>query len=254
MHIDITDRVVAVTGAGRGLGRALGEGLAVEGARVALITRTLEQAEKAAAEITAAHPGVPEPMALAADVADEGQVAGAIAAIDQRWGRIDGFINNAGWMPPVTRTRLIGLDTDALRQVIDANLIGPFLTTKHVAPVMVRGGGGRIVYITSMLGVQANPGQAPYGATKAGVNILANVAHRELADQGIRTVALAPGLTDTPGMRLSVDGAYIDKVAATYPGGRLGLPEDIVSFVTFLCSDAAQHISGTVLPVRPVTG
>jgi NAD(P)-dependent dehydrogenase (short-subunit alcohol dehydrogenase family) len=88
----------------------------------------------------------------------------------------------------------------------------------------------------------------------AGVNILANVAHRELADQGIRTVALAPGLTDTPGMRASVDDAYVDRIAASYPGGRLGQPEDRVSFAAFLCSDAASHLSGTLLPVRPVTG
>ena len=75
-----------------------------------------------------------------------------------------------------------------------------------------------------MLGVQANAGQSAYGATKAGVNILANVAHRELADQGIRTIALAPSLTDTPGMRASVDEAYVARIAAGYPGGRLGRP------------------------------
>jgi NAD(P)-dependent dehydrogenase (short-subunit alcohol dehydrogenase family) len=86
------------------------------------------------------------------------------------------------------------------------------------------------------------------------VNILANVAHRELADQGIRTVALAPGLTDTPGMRDSVDEAYIARVAASYPGGRLGQPQDVVAFAAFLCSDAASHLSGTLLPIRPVTG
>lgn len=254
MQIDIADKVIAVTGAARGLGRALALGLAAEGARVAVLARTGEQAERTTAEITAAFPHAPEPLPLAVDVAAEDQVRSGIETIDAHFGRIDGFINNAGWMPPIERTHLIDLDTDALRTVIEANLIGPFLTTKHVAPVMIRGGGGRIVYITSMLGVQANPGQAPYGATKAGVNILANVAHRELADQGIRTVAVAPGLTDTPGMRLSVDGDYIDRVAATYPGGRLGLPEDIVAFVTFLCSDAAQHISGTVTPIRPITG
>jgi NAD(P)-dependent dehydrogenase (short-subunit alcohol dehydrogenase family) len=90
--------------------------------------------------------------------------------------------------------------------------------------------------------------------SKAGVNILANVAHRELADRGIRTVALAPGLTDTPGMRASVDEAYVARIAAGYPGGRLGQPEDVVSFAAFLCSDAASHLSGTLLPIRPIGG
>ena len=141
-----------------------------------------------------------------------------------------------------------------LRRVVDSNLIGCFLTTKHFAPIMIRGGGGRIIYLSSMIGVQANPGQSAYGATKAGVNILANVAHRELADRGIRTVALAPGLTDTPGMRASVDEAYVARIAAGYPGGRLGQPEDVVSFAAFLCSDAANHLSGTLLPIRPIGG
>ena len=155
-------------------------------------------------------------------------------------------------MPPLSG--VLDLDLTDLRRVVDSNLVGCFLMTKHFAPVMIRGGGGRIIYVSSMIGVQANPGQSAYGATKAGVNILANVAHRELADQGIRTVALAPGLTDTPGMRASVDDAYVDRIAASYPGGRLGQPEDLVSFAAFLCSDAASHLSGTLLPIRPVTG
>jgi NAD(P)-dependent dehydrogenase (short-subunit alcohol dehydrogenase family) len=80
------------------------------------------------------------------------------------------------------------------------------------------------------------------------------VVHRELADQGIRTVAVAPGLTDTPGMRESVGDEHIARVAGAYPGGRLGRPEDLVSFATFLCGDAASHLSGTLLTIRPLTG
>jgi NAD(P)-dependent dehydrogenase (short-subunit alcohol dehydrogenase family) len=94
----------------------------------------------------------------------------------------------------------------------------------------------------------------PENPAEAGINILSNVVHRELADSGIRTVALAPGLTDTPGMRAAVSDDYISRVAGAYPGGRVGQADDIVSFVAFLCSDAAQHLSGTLLPIRPVTG
>jgi NAD(P)-dependent dehydrogenase (short-subunit alcohol dehydrogenase family) len=99
-------------------------------------------------------------------------------------------------MPPLTG--VLDLDVSDLRRVVDSNLVGCFLATKRFAPIMILGGGGRISYVSSMMGVQAGPGGSANGATKAGVSILANVAHRELADQGIRTVALAPGLTDTP--------------------------------------------------------
>jgi NAD(P)-dependent dehydrogenase (short-subunit alcohol dehydrogenase family) len=155
-------------------------------------------------------------------------------------------VRSAGWLPPATPA----LDTDVgrLRSVLETNVVGSFIVTKHAAPVMIRGGGGRIVYMSSMIGVQANPGLAGYGASKAGVKILSNVVHRELADQGVRTVALAPGLTDTPGLRASVGDDYIARVASAYPGGRIGLPEDIVALTVFLCSDAAGHISGTLLP------
>jgi NAD(P)-dependent dehydrogenase (short-subunit alcohol dehydrogenase family) len=238
MQVDIRDKVIVITGAGRGLGRALALGLAAEGARVAVLARDEQQAARTVKEIAAASPGAPEPFGVAADVADQAQVRAAAAAVDARWGRVDALISNAGWM----------------RRVVDSNLIGCFLTTKHFAPIMIRGGGGRIIYLSSMIGVQANPGQSAYGATKAGVNILANVAHKELADRGIRTVALAPGLTDTPGMRASVDEAYVARIAAGYPGGRLGQPEDVVSFAAFLCSDAANHLSGTLLPIRPIGG
>ena len=252
MRVDIRDKVIVITGAGRGLGRALALGLAEEGARVAVLARDERQAARTVKEITALVPGAPEPLGVAVDVADEAQVRAAAAAVDAHWGRVDALINNAGWMPPLSG--VLDLDLTDLRRVVDSNLVGCFLMTKHFAPVMIRGGGGRIIYVSSMIGVQANPGQSAYGATKAGVNILANVAHRELADQGIRTVALAPGLTDTPGMRASVDDAYVDRIAASYPGGRLGQPEDLVSFAAFLCSDAASHLSGTLLPIRPVTG
>lgn len=251
MDISVSGKVILVTGAGRGIGRSLAAGLAAEGARTAVLTRRREEGEQLAEEIgrlSGAGPVFP----VVADVSDEDAVAAAVARIDRQWGRIDALVHNAGWMPPATPV----LDTDVtrLRAVLETNLVGWFLVTKHVAPVMIRGGGGRIVYISSMIGVQANPGLAGYGASKAGVNILSNVVHRELADQGVRTAALAPGLTDTPGMRASVGDEYIAKVASAYPGGRIGQPEDVLALTVFLCSDAAQHISGTLLPVRPITG
>jgi NAD(P)-dependent dehydrogenase (short-subunit alcohol dehydrogenase family) len=248
MDIDLREKTVVVTGAGRGLGRALALGLAEHGARVAVLTRRREQAQAVVAEIDQL-PGAPRALAVEADVADEAAVLQATAEIDNAWGRIDALINNAAWIPP--RQHILDLEASVLERVLRSNVVGSFLMTKHVAPIMIRQGGGRIIYLSSTLAVQANPGLAPYGASKAAVNILANVAHQELADAGIRTVALAPGLTDTPGMRNSVGNEYIEHISQTYPGQRLGQPQDIVPLTAFLCSSAANELSGTVISVRP---
>ncbi len=248
MEIDLSGRVVLVTGAGRGIGRALAGGLAAEGARVAVLDLRADHAEATAREITEIA-GAPGAVALEADVGDEPSVEEAIARIDRTWGRLDAVVNCAAWIPP--RRAVVEEDPASLERVFRTNVVGSFLVTKHAAPVMVRAGGGRIIYMSSGIGVAANPGQAAYGGSKAAINILAQVAHQELSDGGIRTVALAPGLTESPGMRESLGDAYADRVAAAYPKHRLGQPEDIVALTVFLCSDAAHHLSGTVITVRP---
>jgi NAD(P)-dependent dehydrogenase (short-subunit alcohol dehydrogenase family) len=248
MDIDIAGKVVVVTGAAQGIGRTLALGLAAEGARVAVLARERKRARLVVEEIGALS-GAPPALAVEADVSDEAAVIEAAAEVDAAWGRVDALINNAGWMPG--SQRILDVEVSVLERVLGSNVIGCFLTTKHFAPLMIRGGGGRIIYVSSVVGTQAGPGSAPYGGSKAAVNILANVAHQELADAGIRTVALAPGLTDTPGMRDIVAPGHVDRVAAAYPGGRIGRPEDIVALTAFLCSDAAEHLSGTVVTVRP---
>jgi NAD(P)-dependent dehydrogenase (short-subunit alcohol dehydrogenase family) len=248
MNIDIAGRVVVVTGAAQGIGRALALGLAADGARVAVVARDRKRARLVVDEI-ADLPDAPAALAVEADVTDEAAVIRAAAEVDAAWGRVDALINNAGWMPG--SQPLLDVEVEVLERVLRTNVIGSILPTKHFAPLMIRGGGGRIVYMSSIVGTQAGPGGAPYGGSKAAINILANVAHLELADSGIRTVAVAPGLTSTPGMREIVGEEYIARVAANYPGGRVGEPEDIVPLVAFLCSDAANHLSGTVITVRP---
>jgi NAD(P)-dependent dehydrogenase (short-subunit alcohol dehydrogenase family) len=248
MDIQIEGKVVVVTGAARGIGRALALGLAAEGARVAVLARDRQRAQAVAEEITKL-PGAPEAITLEADVADEAAVARAAAEVDAAWGRVDALINNAGWMPGPNP--VLDIEVSVLERVLRSNLIGSFLTTKHFAPLMVRGGGGRIVYLSSAASIQTGAGGAAYGGSKAAVNILAHVAHLELSGQGIRTVALAPGLTDTPGMRAIVSEDYVRQTAGRYPGGRVGQPEDIVALTAFLCSDLASHLSGTLIMVRP---
>jgi NAD(P)-dependent dehydrogenase (short-subunit alcohol dehydrogenase family) len=248
MEIDIAGKVVVVTGAAQGIGRTLALGLAAEGARVAVVARERARAQLVVDEIGKL-PEAPPALAVEADVSDEAAVVEAAAAIDRAWGRVDALINNAGWMPG--SQPILELEVSVLERVLRSNLVSSFLTTKHFAPLMIRGGGGRIIYLSSAAGVHSNPGGAPYGGSKAAINILANVAHQELADDGIRTVAIAPGLTVTPGMREIVNDDYIAQVASRYPGGRVGQPEDLVALTTFLCSDAASYLSGTVIMVRP---
>ncbi len=248
MEIDVAGKVVVITGAARGIGRTLALGLAAEGARVVVLARERPRAELVVDEIGKL-PGAQPALAVEADVADEPAVIEAAAEIERAWGRVDALINNAGWMPGYQP--ILELDVSVLDRVLRSNLISSFLATKHFAPLMIRGGGGRIIYLSSAAGVQSNAGGAPYGGAKAAINILANVAHQELADDGIRTVAIAPGLTVTPGMRAIVNDEYIQNVASRYPGGRVGQPEDLVALTTFLCSEAANHISGTVIMVRP---
>jgi NAD(P)-dependent dehydrogenase (short-subunit alcohol dehydrogenase family) len=195
MNIDIAGKVVVVTGAAQGIGRTLALGLAAEGARVAVLARDRKRAQVVVEEI-AVLPGAPAALALEADVSDEAAVIAAAAETDRAYGRVDALISNAGWMPG--RQPVLDMEVSVLDRVLRSNLIGSFVTTKHFAPLMIRCGGGRIVYMSSIAGVQTVSGGAAYGGSKAALNILANVVHQELADDGIRTVAVAPGLTYTP--------------------------------------------------------
>jgi NAD(P)-dependent dehydrogenase (short-subunit alcohol dehydrogenase family) len=248
MDIDIAGKAVVVTGAAQGIGRTLALGLAAEGARVAVLARDRKRAQLVVDEIGDL-PGAQPALALEADVSDEAAVAQAAAETDHAFGRVDALINNAGWMPGPQP--ILELDMAVLDRVLRSNLVGSFVATKHFAPLMIRGGGGRIIYLSSIAGTQAWRGGAPYGGAKAAINILANVAHHELANDGIRTVALAPGLTYSPGMREIVGEQHLARVAASYPGRRIGEADDIVPLTVFLCSDASSHISGTVITVRP---
>jgi NAD(P)-dependent dehydrogenase (short-subunit alcohol dehydrogenase family) len=245
---DITDRVVMITGAGRGIGRALAVGLASLGARIVVLTRDHAQSDRVAEEI-AARAGTGRALPVVADVTDEEQIVAAVARVDQEWGRLDALINNAGRL--VTGQWVLDMEAELFRSTLDTNLVSAFLVTKHAAPLIIRSGGGRIIYLSSKGAVQSLAGGSAYGASKAGLNILSNVVHQELAGQGVRTAAIAPGLTETPGMREVAGQEHIARVAATYPGGRVGQPDDVLGLCGYLCSDAAQHLSGTFLMLRP---
>jgi NAD(P)-dependent dehydrogenase (short-subunit alcohol dehydrogenase family) len=248
MELDIRDRTVVVTGAAQGLGRTLALALAAQGARVGVLSRDHIRSQSVVDEI-AALDGAPAALALQADVTDEEAMAAAAAEASDAWGRLDVLIANAGWMPG--RHRVLEMERAVLDRAIGSNLIGAFVTTRHFAPLMIAGGGGRIIYMTSIAGSQASAGGSAYAAAKAGLNMLTAVVHQELADDGVRAIAIAPGLTETPGMEAIMTPEHRTRVAAAYPGRRIGQPQDIVGLTVFLCSDASEHLSGTVITVRP---
>ncbi len=159
MNIDIAGKAVVVTGAAQGIGRALALGLAAEGVSVGVLARDRKRAQLVVDEIGEL-PAAPPGLALEADVSDERAVIEAAAETEAAWGRLDGLINNAGWMPgsyPV-----LDLDVGVLDRVLRSNLVGSILATKHFAPLMIRSGGGRIIYLSSIAAVQAWPGGAAY--------------------------------------------------------------------------------------------
>ena len=245
-NLSIGGKVILITGAGSGIGRAMALGLGASGARVACLDQNMEAARNVAAEIGAANA-----MALQCDVTREAQVKKAVADVIENWQRLDGLINNAGQL---IRCLVKDHTLDDWNRVFSVNVVGAFLFSREVLPQMTKQGRGRIVNFTSALGVRSTPGGSAYGAAKAAITSFTNTLHQEVAGTGISVSAIAPGLTNTPMAHGNLTPDYLERIAASYPGGRLGQPEDIVGLAHFLMSDASEHVSGTTIFVRPPGG
>jgi 3-oxoacyl-[acyl-carrier protein] reductase len=231
-----------VTGASRGIGRAIAQAFAAEGAHVVLAARDSAKLAEAVAEIQAKG-GKAE--ALAVDVADRASVEAAVAHVVSAHGRVDHLVNNAG----VTRDNLLlRMKDEEWRQVLDTNLTGAFLCTQAVLKPMLKQRSGRIVTITSVVGLAGNAGQANYAASKAGVIGFTKSVAREVASRGITANAIAPGFIETD-MTAAMSEKARDAVFAAIPLGRVGRPEDVAGAALFLVSDAAAYVTGQVLAV-----
>ncbi|OFV86521.1 MAG: 3-oxoacyl-[acyl-carrier-protein] reductase [Acidobacteria bacterium RBG_16_70_10] len=235
-------RISVVTGASRGIGRVIAKALAAEGATVVLAARDASRLEQAAAEIAGAG-GRVETLAL--DVAERASVEAVFAQVLARHGRIDHLVNNAG----VTRDNLlIRMKDEEWQQVLATNLTGVFLCTQAVLRPMLKQRGGRIVNVTSVVGLTGNAGQANYAASKAGIVGFTKSVAREVASRGITVNAVAPGFIQTD-MTAAMTEKAREAVLAAIPMGKVGRPEDVAGAVVFLVSDAAAYVTGQVLGV-----
>ena len=238
----IEGRVSLVTGASRGIGRAIAQAFAAEGAHVVLAARDAAKLGEAVAEIQA-EGGKAE--ALALDVADRASVEAGVARVVAAHGRIDHLVNNAG----VTRDNLLLRMKDAeWQQVLDTNLTGAFLCTQAVLKPMLKQKSGRIVTITSVVGLAGNAGQANYAASKAGLIGFTKSVAREVASRGITANAIAPGFIETD-MTAAMTEKARKVVLGAIPLGRVGRPEEVAGAALFLVSDAAAYVTGQVLAV-----
>ena len=237
--IDLTGKTAFVTGSTRGIGRAIAQSLHGAGAKVAIVGRQLEQARSVAGELGDRAHGV------ACDVAQPSQVESALTEIEKALGPVDILVNNAG----LTRDNiLLRLTDDDWNTVLDANLKGSFNTIRAAIKGMMKRRSGRIINITSIVGLTGNKGQANYAASKAGLIGLTKSIAKEYASRNILANCVAPGFIETDmthALPAEARATLLEEIAL----GRLGRPEDVAGTVLFLASDLAGYITGQVLVV-----
>jgi 3-oxoacyl-[acyl-carrier protein] reductase len=237
------NQVAIVTGAGRGIGHAIALRLASEGARVAVVSRTEQNANRTAEEINAKFAGLAKSYAV--DVADQAAVKKLVEQVLTDFSRIDILVNNAGLTRDGLSMRMSEEDWDL---VIDTNLKGAFNFIQAVERPMIKQRSGRIINIASVAGIMGNAGQANYAASKAGLIGLTKVIARELSSRGITSNAVAPGFISTD-MTDVLPDAIKTGVIGQIPLGRFGEPDDIANAVAFLASAEAKYITGQTLTV-----
>jgi len=239
---NLTDKVALVTGAARGLGRAIAQTLSNAGAKIACIDVNAETLADTVAAIRAAG-GTAEP--IACDVTQSEQVGDAVDRVIALWGKLDILVNNAG----ITRDNVIvRMKDDQWDAVLNINLRGTFLFTRAAARPMMKARQGRIINVASVSGLMGNPGQVNYSASKAGVIGLTRTVAKELAGRNVTVNAVAPGFIATD-MTAKLGEEILTQVRKEIPLGRLGEPQDVADAVLFLASDAASFITGHVLTI-----
>jgi 3-oxoacyl-[acyl-carrier protein] reductase len=238
----LENKVAVVTGAGRGIGKAIALRLAGEGAVIAACSRTLANVEGTAGEIAKLGG---KATAYAVDVANSAQVTETCAKILGEFGRVDVLVNNAG----ITRDQLLlRMTDDEWDAVLNTNLKGAFHFTRTLSRAMLKQRSGRIINITSIIGLTGNAGQSNYAASKAGLIGFTKSVARELASRGITANAVAPGFIVTE-MTDALGEPAREMLKTRIALGRLGTAEDVAGVVLFLASDLAAYVTGQVITV-----
>jgi 3-oxoacyl-[acyl-carrier protein] reductase len=235
-------QVAVVTGAGRGIGRAIALEFAAQGADVVCVSRTPENAQKVALEVRAAGRRA---WAHAVDVADSAAVAALAARVLADPGRIDILVNNAGVTRDGLLMRMSDEDWDA---VLNTNLKGAFLFTKAFCRALLKQRSGRIINISSVIGLMGNAGQANYASSKAGLLGFTKSVAREVASRGITVNAIAPGFIETD-MTSGLTAQWKEQALKNIPLGTFGQPADVAHAALFLAGPGGRYITGQVLTV-----
>ena len=239
----LTGKIAVVTGAARGIGRAIALALAEEGAEVVINYHHSEERSLAVKEEIEARGG--KAAVMQCDVSDYESCERFVSAVAEMYGRIDIWVNNAG----ITKDQLLmRMSEEAFDEVIETNLKGTFQCMRFVSRVMVKQRCGRIINLSSVVGIAGNAGQVNYAASKAGVIGMTKSAAKELAGRGITVNAVAPGFIETE-MTSILSEKVQEQAKNQIPLGHFGTPEDVASAVVFLASEQAKYITGQVLQV-----
>jgi 3-oxoacyl-[acyl-carrier protein] reductase len=238
----LVDQIAVVTGAGRGIGRAIALKFAAEGADVVSISRTQKNAEAVADEVRATGRRA---WSVVLDVADGTAVGAAVDRIVGETGRVDILVNNAGVTRDVLLMRMTDEDWDT---VLSTNLKGAFLLTRAMVRVFLKQRAGRIINVSSVVGLMGSTGQCNYSASKAGLIGFTKSVARELATRGITVNALAPGFIETDMTRV-VNDTVRQEMLKRIPMNKMGQPEDIAEAALFLAGPGGRYITGQVLAV-----
>jgi 3-oxoacyl-[acyl-carrier protein] reductase len=239
--MDLSGKVAIVTGSSRGIGKAIALKLADAGASV-VVTGHIEDAEPVAKEIRAKGR---QSLAVRASVTSAADIEKLVEATLSTFGRVDILVNNAG----ITRDQLVlKMSEDDWDAVLDTNLKSVFLCTRAVLRPMLKQRWGRIINISSVIGLIGNPGQANYAASKAGIIGFTRTIAKEVGSRGITANVIAPGFIETR-MTQAMNEAQRQELIKRIPVGSLGTPEDVAEAAAFLASDGARYITGQVLGV-----